>query len=303
MYKRKELKIGIFAVTVILVSFFMLNFFKGKDILNKNIELYSLVEDIDGLVVSSQVLMKGFVIGKVGDIEYLTDSKNFKITYIIKKEFKLPVDTKFTILGLDVMGTKGVKVKMGTSSKMVESEEYIQSVVVPNMLDELTDNISPILLGLSQTLGRVDSIAINMNSLFSEQNKANISSAISNLNFTVKEVKELASNINGRSNDIQEFISNLEDLASKLVVIGEKADTSIDNINDISESINKANVEELLKSFNGLLDKIQDPDGSIGKLLNEDAIYDSADKLILDINSLITEIKNNPKKYIKITIF
>ena len=303
MYKRKELKIGIFAVTVILVSFFMLNFFKGKDILNKNIELYSLVEDIDGLVVSSQVLMKGFVIGKVGDIEYLTDSKNFKITYIIKKEFKLPVDTKFTILGLDVMGTKGVKVKMGTSSKMVESEEYIQSVVVPNMLDELTDNISPILLGLSQTLGRVDSIAININSLFSEQNKANISSAISNLNFTVKEVKELASSINGRSNDIQEFISNLEDLASKLVVIGEKADTSIDNINDISESINKANVEELLKSFNGLLDKIQDPDGSIGKLLNEDAIYDSADKLILDINSLITEIKNNPKKYIKITIF
>ena len=303
MYKRKELKIGIFAVTVILVSFFMLNFFKGKDILNKNIELYSLVEDIDGLVVSSQVLMKGFVIGKVGDIEYLTDSKNFKITYIIKKEFKLPVDTKFTILGLEVMGTKGVKVKMGTSSKMVESEEYIQSVVVPNMLDELTDNISPILLGLSQTLGRVDSIAININSLFSEQNKANISSAISNLNFTVKEVKELASSINGRSNDIQEFISNLEDLASKLVVIGEKADTSIDNINDISESINKANVEELLKSFNGLLDKIQDPDGSIGKLLNEDAIYDSADKLILDINSLITEIKNNPKKYIKITIF
>ena len=281
----------------------MLNFFKGKDILNKNIELYSLVEDIDGLVVSSQVLMKGFVIGKVGDIEYLTDSKNFKITYIIKKEFKLPVDTKFTILGLEVMGTKGVKVKMGTSSKMVESEEYIQSVVVPNMLDELTDNISPILLGLSQTLGRVDSIAININSLFSEQNKANISSAISNLNFTVKEVKELASSINGRSNDIQEFISNLEDLASKLVVIGEKADTSIDNINDISESINKANVEELLKSFNGLLDKIQDPDGSIGKLLNEDAIYDSADKLILDINSLITEIKNNPKKYIKITIF
>ena len=82
-----------------------------------------------------------------------------------------------------------------------------------------------------------------------------------------------------------------------------KADTTVDGVNEMIATLNKAEIDELVSSIKVLLENINDPDGSVSKLLTDDSVYDSADMLLKDIDDLVKKIQENPKKYIKISVF
>ena len=83
----------------------------------------------------------------------------------------------------------------------------------------------------------------------------------------------------------------------------EKADTTVSNINGVTAALDRSDIEGLVRSFRTLLDKVQDTDGSIGRLMTESEIYDSIDELLSDIDTLVRKIEENPKKYLKISVF
>ena len=123
------------------------------------------------------------------------------------------------------------------------------------------------------------------------------------MEMTMAEVRSIASNIDGKSEELNAFIDNLAQLSSKLVVL---ADNANDLMSDASSAVSQISIEELNRtvgSFRELLEKVNDPDGSIGKLLTDDSVYDSIDSLLYDVDSLVRKIQENPKKYIKISIF
>jgi ABC-type transporter Mla subunit MlaD len=68
MIMSKELKIGTFVVTIAVASFFLINYLRGEDLFNREIELTSRVETVEGLVASAPVYIKGYKAGKVSEI-------------------------------------------------------------------------------------------------------------------------------------------------------------------------------------------------------------------------------------------
>lgn len=98
-------------------------------------------------------------------------------------------------------------------------------------------------------------------------------------------------------------MDNLHALSAGFVKIAGKADSAMTGINAFSASLAETDIRKFMESLNGLVDSLQDPDGSIGKLMSSDAVYNDIDSLLSDIDRLIKEIEKNPKKYIKISIF
>ena len=113
----------------------------------------------------------------------------------------------------------------------------------------------------------------------------------------------IASSVNGKSEEIAAFIDNLESLSSKLGSVMASADTLINGANEAVATLNESDIEGLVLSFRNLLDNINDPDGSIGKLLVDGSVYDSVEELLTDVDILIKKIQENPKKYLKISVF
>ena len=124
----KEFKIGVFVVVVLTASFFVINYLRGKDIFNKEIEIVSQYENVEGLVESAPVFIKGYKAGKVTEVAYRPEVELFKVTCSVKKEFRIPSDSKMTIYAVDIMGGKGVKIDLGTSSEYVTVLEGIQEI-------------------------------------------------------------------------------------------------------------------------------------------------------------------------------
>ena len=300
---RKEFKVGIFAIAVMVASFFLLNYLQGEDIFNRELEIVAHYEDVQGLVSSAPVFIKGYKAGKVTDVEYDAENAVFNVTCSVLKEFPISVDSKLSIYSTDIMGTKGVRIIIGTSETMIESGDTLYGIVEPGLMDDLAEGLSPLLEKVSSTLDSLGTTVSGVNRLLSDANTSSISRTLKNLELAVANVKDLSRTVKGKSEEINNLMQNLSDFSESLTGIASKADTTLTDINKIVSTVSEADLNGVVTSFKELLDNVNDPDGSIGKLLKDDSVYNSVDSLLLDLNVLVNKIQQNPKKYLKISVF
>lgn len=299
----KEFKIGGFVVVVLVVSFFVINYLRGVDIFNREIEVSSRFDDLEGLVESAPVYIKGYKAGKVSDVSYSPEDSGFTVTCSISKEFAVPADSRMVIYGVDIMGGKGIRIDLGESEQMVPDGGVLQGDCEADMLSSLADGLTPLLSKVNTTLDSLAVTVSSVNQTLSEQNRISISNTLRHLEMTMADVSGIAEGLGGRSEQINAFIDDLGDIADRIVVLTEKADTLVGNLAGITGSVSEADIRELVSSFKMLLENINDPDGTVGKLLVDDSVYDSLDSLLSDVDSLVNKIQENPRKYIKISVF
>lgn len=303
MNMSKEFKIGIFAVTILIVSFFMINYLRGKDIFDKEIELSAKYENVEGLVSSAPVFIKGYKAGKVTEVVYRRESDDFLVTCSVLKDFRIPKDSKMLIYGVDIMGGKGIRIDIGSSDDDAEDGDILASSSEPALLDGLASSVTPLLSKVGNTLDSLNVTVAGVNRMLSDQNQANIARTLAHLERTISDFSKIAAMIEGRSMEIDTFISDLASLSSKIGSMVENADTAISGISSKLSSVDEDDLRGVVTSFKELLENINDPDGSIGKLLVDGSVYDSVDALLSDVDSLVKKIQENPKKYIKISVF
>lgn len=303
MKHSKELKIGIFVVSVLVASFFLINYLRGEDIFNKEIELVSRYENVEGLVASAPVYVKGYKAGKVTEVVYEPSTDDFKVTCSVLKEFRIPSDSKMTIYSVDIMGGKGIRIDLGTSPEPVSDGASLEPAFAAGLMDGLEDNLGPILAKVDNTLEGLGITVANLNKMLSEENQASISKTLAHLESTMSEIRNIAAAVNGKSEELEQLVENLADLSGKLGGIADQADGVMSGVTSTINTINESDIEGVISSFKELLENMNDPEGTIGKLFVDNSMYDSVDGLLNDIDSLIRKIEENPKKYIRISIF
>lgn len=299
----KELKIGVFVVTVLVASFFLINYLRGEDIFNNEIELVSRYDNVEGLVASAPVYIKGYKAGKVSEVVYNPSGDDFMVTCSVLKEFRIPADSKMTIYSVDIMGGKGIRIDLESSSELVADGDFLQPSFAAGLVDGLEDSIVPLLAKVGNTLDSLSVTVSSVNKMLSEENKVSISNTLAHLEKTMHEVRGVAATVNGKSEELCLLVDNLAGLSSKLGGIADKTDGVMDGVSSVVNTINESDIEGVIASFSQLLENMNDPDGTIGKLFVDNSMYDSIDEVLNDIDSLIRKIEENPKKYIRISIF
>lgn len=300
---RKELKIGIFVISILVVSFFVLNYLRGEDIFNREYELVARYDNVEGLVASAPVYIKGYKAGKVTEVSYDAERGDFVVMCSVSKDFVVPVDSKMVIYSVDIMGGKGVKINMGTSSEPVADGDTLAPLFEAGLMDSLGGSIGPLLAKVTNTLDSLSVTVSGVNSLLVDVEKVGLSTTLMHLESTMANLRSLSSAVSGKSGEITSLVDNLNEFSSKLGGIAEKIDTTMSGVNDLVLTVNNSDIEGVVRSFKDLLEGINDPDGSIGKLLNNGSVYDSVDSLLKDVNLLVDKIQENPRKYLKISVF
>lgn len=299
----KELKIGVFVVSVLVAAFLAINYLRGRDIFDREIDLSTRYADVEGLVASAPVYIKGYKAGQVSSVKYDADSGDFEVICSVSKEFRIPADSRMTIYSVDIMGGKGVRIDLGTSGVMAENGTVLAPDSAPDLIGGLTESIGPLIEKAGNTLDSLEAVASGINRMLSDANQDNLSRTLAHLERTMADMSKISASIRGRSEQIENFIGNLETLSAKFCVIAEKADTAVSNVAAVTAELDEADIKGTVASFRALLESINDPDGSLGKLLSDTAVYDSLESLLNDVDSLVRKIEQNPKKYIRISVF
>ena len=299
----KEFKIGIFAVTVLVASFFLINYLRGEDIFNNEIELVSRYDNVEGLVPSAPVFIKGYKAGKVTEVRYDSQREDFEVTCSIRKEFRIPEDSRMTIYSVDIMGGKGVRIDLGYSQVAAADGDSLAPAFEAGLMDGLATGVEPLLAKVNATMDSLAVTVSSVNRLLCPENTDSFSRTIAHLERTMASASSLASEINGKSEELADFIDNLGMISSHFASVSEKLDTTMNDVGTVMSSLTEAQIGELVNSFWTLLESINNPDGTVGQLLVNNSMYSSINSLLDDVDSLIRKIEENPKKYLRISVF
>lgn len=299
----KELKIGVFAVTILIVSYFLINYLRGEDIFNNEIELSSRYENVEGLLPSAPVYIKGYKAGKVSEVLYVPETGDFKVTCSIDKDFMIPTDSRMTIYSVDIMGGKGVRIDLGHSEEAAEDGGILEPAFEAGLMDGLAGGVGPLIEKVSSTLDSLSVTIDGVNRLLSDGNQASITRTLAHLEKTISSLSRLADGFEGKSDELEAVIENMALLSQRLNSISVKTDSTIDGVDAIVTSLSESDLAGVVSSLNSLLESMNDPEGTIGKLFVDDSVYDSVDSLLNDVDILIRKIQENPKKYLRISVF
>ena len=299
----KEFKIGFFAVTVMVASFFIINYLRGEDIFNREIEITSRYSNVEGLVPSAPVYIKGYKAGKVSEVKYDPANGDFEVVCSVLKEFAIPQDSRMTIYSVDIMGGKGVRIDLGSSDTYVSDGGELAPSFEAGLMDGLAAGIAPL---LEKVTSAMDSLAVTVsgvNKLLADDNQAHFANTLAHLERTMSDLSAVAAGVGGKSAELESFIVNMESLSYKFGSIADKADSTMTSVTSVASSISESDLAGIISSFKELVENMSDPDGTIGKLFVDNSVYDSVDTLLEDIDSLVRKIQENPKKYIRISVF
>jgi len=303
----KELKIGFFAIISIVALVFGVNYLKGINILNDNRDYYAVYKNIGGLQVGSPVLVNGYNVGMVSDIDLLLEkNQSLLVTISLDKVFEMPINTVCKIVNQDLMGTKGIALVLGDGDELVSIGDTLLSGIEGSLQDEVNAQILPLKNKAEQLIGSMDSVMMIVTAVLNKDTRENLRNSLQSLDKTFELMSltmiKVDSMVDLNDERIAKVISNLASITSNLESSNGEIKTILTNFSSISDSLAKSEIATTLKNFSEITTKINNGEGSIGLLLKDDKIYNNFEKSTRELAALLEDIKKHPSRYVNFSI-
>lgn len=296
-----ELKIGITVVLAIVVGFVGFRVMKDAPIFRMGTVYYVEYAKVDGLSIGTTVLVSGIKIGSVQKLE-LMPSDSVRVTINLNVPYGLPEGSSAIITSVDLLGSKAIEIERGNSSEMIPYGGFIHGIYDEGMFAELADTGSEISTNITESTVRVNSLLSEIEAMFKEGGRADIEGTLGNLQRTTGQVDELISetrsDIAKSLESLESMLSNLEELTSE--ERGEIQRT-IKNLEATSVELQEMSVslKDVSANLAQIMQKINDGEGTLGKLVNDPSLYNNLDTLTVNVNRLVQDINENPRHFLR----
>ncbi len=298
---------GFFAIASIIALVFGVNYLKGINILNDNSDVYAVYENIGGLQVGSPVLVNGYKVGMVSNIDLLTEqNQNLLVTISLDKEFDMAKNTVCKIVNQDLMGTKGIALILGDTDELVRVGDTLIGGIEATLQDEVNAQILPLKNKAEELIGSIDSLMMIVTAVLNKDTRDNLRNSLSSLDKTFELMSQtmvrVDSMVDINDDRIAKVVKNLESITSNLENSNGEIKTILTNFATLSDSLVKSDIATVLQNVSDITTKINNGEGSIGLFLKDDKIYANFEKSTRELASLLEDIKKNPSRYVNFSI-
>ena len=288
------------AIIAIALFVFGYNFLKGKNLFQDSRVYYAVYDQVEGLSPSSAVTISGLQVGTVTSIKIRDDAK-LVVTMNIKNDFPFSKSSVAKIYGGDLIGGKTIEVVPNFKDKTkAVSGDTLTGEIEAGLLELVNDQLAPLQTKVESVVSSVDTLVKSVNYVMDVDTKESIKKSINDFNKTVKHLNSTAENV--------DFVltENLEGIQN---TIKNAAETS-ENLKRFSDTLSKVeikkmvdNIDKTLAGIQSITQKIDNGDGSISKLMNDDKLYVNLEKASKQLEELLQDLKLNPKRYMHFSVF
>jgi phospholipid/cholesterol/gamma-HCH transport system substrate-binding protein len=306
----KELKAGVIALLAIVGFVVLFQFMKGRSLFTTDNIFYAQYDNVEGLAQSSPVSINGLKVGQVDKIIPHT-SKDGKIDFLVKitvdNNFEFSKNSTLEIFEPSLMGGKEMRINLMYGGPTAKDGDTLKGAFKLGTLGSLSSQVGPVKDQLQVVLHRVDSLMTNANQLVDAQNRQEIKLLLANLNKTVAALQTTAGSVNSLVGHNDPKLQKVLDDASITMQSGK---VTLDKYGNLAESIdtNKlnstiANLDATVGQLNNVVSGIDRGEGSLGKIMKDDQLYNNLNAASNNLNSLIEDLKAHPKKYVNFSVF
>lgn len=299
----KEVKVATLAIIAGAILYFGIRFLKGAEVFSTNNIYYVVYENVDGLTSSNPILISGLPVGYVDRIDLLQQrGHQLLVTLKIDENIVLGNDATAVLTTSDLLGSKAIILNVGdlrqplnegdtlVGEKEVGIAELVQAKTLPivDQLDSTITKLNFILTAfvrdtgsVTNALANVESITLEAENLVSE-NRRDIGTIVSNLRL---------------------LSETLADEQQGIAPLMTKLNTLADSLNQLEIQSTVQKIDQTMSNLQAITQKIQEKEGTLGKLVHDDSLYVTLNHTVADLDSLLVDLKENPKRYVRFSIF
>ena len=301
---KKEVKVGLFAIAVLLVGWGVARMLKGAEIFSNSYTYYAYYTQVGGIQPASHVMISGVKVGSVVDVKLNEDpSKGVELTLSIDKQYRIPTDSKAEIFSDGLMGGKAVKILYGSSSEFTPNKGTIQSKESVDLMDMASTELTGL---LEKVKGIMDNLTVTLNGIngLMAQNTETITHIMSNVDGLTGNVNSMLAN---EKQHLEQAFTSLSEFSKALGDNASEVDAIIDNMSAFSGKLAESNlvteIEGVVNNLNDVLASVNDKNGSIGKMLSDAELYDNLTSASNNLSVLLEDLKENPSRYVQVSVF
>lgn len=301
---KKEIKVGLFALAVLLVGWGVARMLKGAEIFSNSYTYYAYYTQVGGIQPASHVMISGVKVGSVLDVKLNEDpSKGVELTLSVDKQYRIPTDSKAEIFSDGLMGGKAVKIIYGSSSEFTPNKGTIQSKESVDLMDMASTELTSL---LEKVKGIMDNLIVTLDGIngLMAQNTETITHIMTNVDGVTGNVNSMLAK---EKQHLEQAFASLSEFSKALGENSDEVDAIIDNMSAFSGKLAESNlvteIEGVVNNLNGVLTAVKDENGSVGKLLNDAQLYDNLASASNNLSVLLEDLKANPSRYVQVSVF
>lgn len=292
MKRKKEVQIGLLAILAIALAYVGINFLKGIEIFKKSTTYYAHFDNLNSVTVATPVLVSGFKVGTVRSVSFdyargygatveLSLDPHVRITPESQVRIKMnPLSGSELILQIAPKGTQYLA--EGDTIPSISPQGDLLSVATDKILPEVA-NMMPT---INATLERLNALL----------NDRNIDSTLLGLNHASQQLHGMVAGLNQTTHRLDPVISNVGQVTSNLATFsGQLSSMHLDSL--------MLSLQSTTAQLQQVSQQLRSKDNTAGLLLNDPALYIRLDSLVRSADHLMRDLKENPKRYVRLSIF
>lgn len=288
---KKETKIGLTGAIALVLLFLGINFLKGAKLFSTQNTYYIRFSNAKALSKNSTVYADGYDVGRVSNILYDYDRPG-QVLVAIEVDHGLRIP-RGSSARLDEAVLGGCTLNLLLTTNLTDAYhpgDTIQGSDANGLLSKAADMMPQI----EQTVARVDSLLASLNRLVESPHVQAI----------LQNTEEVTAHLNQSSQQLNSLLKNdVPQMTSTFNRAGENVVTLTENLNQLQLQATLDSVNAAVGSLHKLLAQAQDPDGTLGRMMNDPALYNNLNHTIQSADSLVTDLKTNPKRYVHFSVF
>ena len=313
-YKR-EIGIGLIFIVALALFVWGFSFLKGFNLFKEQRVVYAVYEQVSGLDRANPVSINGLKVGQVSDIYFEPGfSGNIIVEITVETQIPIPRNSVALIYSSDLMGSKAIDLKLGDDSLYISNGDTLSTRVEASLKEAVNQQIAPLKLKAEELILSIDSVVTVIKAIFNEKAKENLSNSIASIEQTFANLESASFNLDtlvaAQKTKLSQIMTNLETITSTIRENEENIDNILANFSTLSDSLAKAEIprtfakiDRVMGDVAVIVEKINNGEGSLGMLVNDEALYKDIQESAEQLHLLMEDIRINPKRYVRFSLF
>ena len=297
----KEIKAALFVLLGVFLFLIGFNFLNGTSLFKSEKNLYAIYDQVEGLQSGTTVTVNGLSVGKVSSIDFLPNSNRILVKFTVRNDLNFSKNSIAEIYESGLIGGKSIAIiPVLDRNRMLVSGDTLVSRTKPGLTDVVGSEIAPLQKKLEQILINVDTLVSSLNTVLDDKAQQGLNKALSEVSVSV-------SNLNSISNSLSKILVSQESNINQTINNFSEASA---NINQISDSLSKTDLKALVSeientatTLNSIFKSIDSGEGTLGKLMKDDGLYNNLEASTKEVKLLIKDLKEHPKRYVHFSLF
>lgn len=314
----KELKTGVIAIVAIGLLVAGINFLKGNSFFGGDDTYYVYLSESGGITPATSVYVNGVVVGKVMEVGLTnkpTENQKVLMKFNIQdKNFKIPVGSNIHAGSVDLL-SKGLIITPNDSTTVYHKpHDYIQGSLASSLMSDVKAYADPLIASVQSAVQNLDKFIVSFQAFWDTTANSELKKTFVEVQSALKKFGSVAGQLEGlvasERAKLSKIFTNVESITNNLQKSNDKIEGILGNVKTISDDLVTADfkgtieaAKNTLNKFNVMLDSATQGEGTLGKLLKDDQLYNELNTTNKRIQSLVEDLEAHPERYIHFSVF